>query len=183
MVYCLNRVRGWRSAASLLTLTRASWRPPQTAWLGARQWWRLSVLSSAQTRGWTGLRPMTPPSVSRLTPSPGGWGSSAATTTTTRSRARCTYPGGNAEGGWSHHNHRYYFRSKCYFMVWSPVGYHLEIIDYDPEFWGAVELILENFYINCLLPEIVDPRAPRGLPIREPDYIVEVCSLRRPLPL
>ena len=33
---------------------------------------------------------------------------------------------------------------------------------------------LENFYMNCLLPEIVDPRAPRGLPIREPDYIVQV---------
>ena len=28
--------------------------------------------------------------------------------------------------------------------------------------------------MNCLLPEIVDPRAPRGLPIREPDYIVQV---------
>ena len=61
-------------------------------------------------------------------------------------------------------------------MVWSPIGYHLEIIDYDPVFWEGVEQILENFYMNCLLPEILDPRAPRGLPIREPDYIVEVCS-------
>ena len=60
-------------------------------------------------------------------------------------------------------------------MVWSPIGYHLEIIDYDPVFWEGVEQILENFYMNCLLPEIIDPRAPRGLPIREPDYIVEVC--------
>ena len=60
-------------------------------------------------------------------------------------------------------------------MVWSPIGYHLEVIDYDPVFWEGVEQILENFYMNCLLPEIIDPRAPRGLPIREPDYIVEVC--------
>jgi len=69
-------------------------------------------------------------------------------------------------------------RSKCYFMVWSPIGYHLEIIDYDPVFWEGVEQILENFYMNCLLPEIIDPRAPRGLPIREPDYIVEEQNLR-----
>ena len=59
-------------------------------------------------------------------------------------------------------------------MVWSPIGYHLEIINYDDEFWGEVEDTLENFYMNCLLPEIIDPRAPRGLPIREPDYIVQV---------
>ena len=84
-------------------------------------------------------------------------------------------------------------RPKCYFMVWSPLGYHLEIVSYDPEFWADLEVLLstayfthylvlltnnkdtlENFYMNCLLPEIVDPRAPRGLPIREPDYIVQV---------
>ena len=59
-------------------------------------------------------------------------------------------------------------------MVWSPTEYHLEIIDYDPEFWEDMQDILEHFYINCLLPEIVDPRAPRGLPIREPDYVLQV---------
>ena len=64
-------------------------------------------------------------------------------------------------------------------MVWSPIGYHLEIIDYDPDFWEGVETILENFYMNCLLPEIIDPRAPRGLPIREPDYIVEVSDCEK----
>ena len=71
-------------------------------------------------------------------------------------------------------NKKILFRPKCYFMVWSPIGYHLEIINYDDEFWNEVEETLENFYMNCLLPEIVDPRAPRGLPIREPDYIVQV---------
>ena len=59
-------------------------------------------------------------------------------------------------------------------MVWSPNGYHLEIVKYDPELWSDIKHILENFYINCLLPEIIDPRAPRGLPIREPDYMVQV---------
>jgi len=85
-------------------------------------------------------------------------------------------------------NHNYYYqiqgqlhisnRSKCYFMVWSPTEYHLEIIEYDPEFWEDMEEILEHFYMNCLLPEIVDPRAPRGLPVREPEYILQAQNLK-----
>jgi len=69
-------------------------------------------------------------------------------------------------------------RSKCYFLVWSPSGYHMEIVQYDPEFWSKLEDILENFYLNCLFPEIVDPRAPRGLPVREPDFLVQEQNLR-----
>jgi hypothetical protein len=63
-------------------------------------------------------------------------------------------------------------------MVWSPTEYHLEIIDYDPEFWEDMEDVLEHFFLNCLLPEIVDPRAPRGLPVREPDYVLQVRLLK-----
>ena len=58
-----------------------------------------------------------------------------------------------------------------------------------------IEESLEQFYLHCLLPELADPRfgcrgktqilkdienlnlklrAPRGLPVREPHYIVEV---------
>jgi len=54
----------------------------------------------------------------------------------------------------------------------------LEIIEYDPEFWEDMEEILEHFYMNCLLPEIVDPRAPRGLPVREPEYILQAQNLK-----
>ena len=49
----------------------------------------------------------------------------------------------------------------------------LEIIDYDPEFWEDMEDVL-----NCLLPEIVDPRAPLGLPISEADHVFQVKLLR-----
>lgn len=59
-------------------------------------------------------------------------------------------------------------------MVWAPTEYHLEIIHYDQEFWEDMEEVLEHFYTNCLLPEIVDPRAPRGLPVREPEYFLQV---------
>jgi len=85
-------------------------------------------------------------------------------------------------------NHNYYYqiqgqlhianRSRCYFMVWSPLGSHHEVIEYDPDFWEESEEVLEAFYRNCLLPEIVDPRAPRGLPVREPDYIIQAQNLK-----
>jgi len=85
-------------------------------------------------------------------------------------------------------NHNYFYqiqgqlhianRAKCYFMVWSPTQHHLEIIDYDPAFWEDMEDILEHFYMNCLLPEIIDPRAPRGLPVREPDYVLQAQNLK-----
>ena len=63
-------------------------------------------------------------------------------------------------------------------MVWSPLGYHLEVVAYDPDFWEDIEDVLENFYVNCLLPELVDPRSPRGQSIREPDYILQSQNLR-----
>ena len=37
-------------------------------------------------------------------------------------------------------------RPKCYFMVWSPLGYHLEIVSYDPEFWADLEVLLSTAY-------------------------------------
>jgi hypothetical protein len=58
--------------------------------------------------------------------------------------------------------------------VWSPHGSHLEEVEYDSEFWEETEDSLEQFYMHSLLPEIVDPRAPRGLPVREPEYILQV---------
>lgn len=63
-------------------------------------------------------------------------------------------------------------------MVWSPVSYHLELVSYDPQFWEEIGEILDNFYINCLLPELLDPRAPRGQPLREPDYVLHSQNLR-----
>ena len=56
---------------------------------------------------------------------------------------------------------------------------NLEVVEYDPEFWEEVEDSLEQFYLHCLLPELVDPRAPRGLPVREPEYILQVSARKR----
>ena len=59
-------------------------------------------------------------------------------------------------------------------MVWSRTECHLEMIAYDSEFWEDMEKRLVQFYMNCILPEIADPRAPRGLKVRDPDYILQV---------
>ena len=67
-------------------------------------------------------------------------------------------------------------RASCYFLVWSPTEHHLELVDFDPQFWDGMEESLEQFYLHCLLPEVVDPRAPRGRGVREPGYITQVGS-------
>lgn len=36
----------------------------------------------------------------------------------------------------------------------------------DDNFWTKIESQLEKFYMECLLPEIVDSRFDRGLPLR-----------------
>lgn len=38
---------------------------------------------------------------------------------------------------------------------------------------------LHNFYLNCLLPKLVDPRHTRGLNIREPEYIIKAMEKQK----
>ena len=46
----------------------------------------------------------------------------------------------------------------------------METISYDPDFWSEVEETISTFYLDYLLPELVDPRAPRGRKVREPEH-------------
>lgn len=39
-----------------------------------------------------------------------------------------------------------------------------------------MELQLVSFYKNCLLPELVDPRKTRNMPVRDPDYIKQAIE-------
>ncbi|KAI5634747.1 yqaJ-like viral recombinase domain-containing protein [Phthorimaea operculella] len=60
-------------------------------------------------------------------------------------------------------------RRQCLFGIWAgekdPV--HIERIERDDEFWKSkMESKLLHFYHKCLLPEIVNPRHTRGMPIR-----------------
>ena len=65
------------------------------------------------------------------------------------------------------------YRRKCIFFLWSPTEYHMETISYDPDFWSEVEETISTFYLEYLLPELVDPRAPRGRKVREPEHTGE----------
>ncbi|XP_045764081.1 uncharacterized protein LOC123866492 [Maniola jurtina] len=77
-------------------------------------------------------------------------------------------------------NHNYYYqvqgqlhitrRKLCYFLLWSPKGFIYEKIERDEEFWKNIEPKLEKFFFECLLPEVIDGRIPRKLPVRERNY-------------
>lgn len=62
--------------------------------------------------------------------------------------------------------HRITRRKYCIFALWTPEGIKITTIDKDGEFWEK-EMFpkLKKFYINCVLPEIVDPRHSRSTPI------------------
>ena len=49
----------------------------------------------------------------------------------------------------------------------------METISFDPEFWSEVLETISAFYLDCVLPELVDPRAPRGQKVREPEHARE----------
>lgn len=65
-------------------------------------------------------------------------------------------------------------RDICYYVLWTPLGMKVEVIKRDDEFWKReMEEKLRMFYMDCLLPELLDPRHPRSMPIRDPPYITE----------
>lgn len=86
-------------------------------------------------------------------------------------------------------HHVYYFeiqgqlhisrRKYCLFVLWTPKGLKMQYISKDPSFWQEnMEHQLKQFYFDCLLPEIIDPRYPRNMPIRNPQYIEEAQNQR-----
>ena len=81
-------------------------------------------------------------------------------------------------------NHPYYYQvvgqlratgfKYCIFALWTPVNIKYVKVERDDEFWRSkMEPFLIRFYMECLLPEIVDGRRKRSMPIREPGYILQ----------
>lgn len=65
-------------------------------------------------------------------------------------------------------------RNYCLFCIWTPLGIKTETILMDNDFWSEkVYPILEKFYFNCYLPELLDSRLARNMPIKEPEYIIQ----------
>lgn len=65
-------------------------------------------------------------------------------------------------------------RETCIFTLWTPKGIKCVRIKRDNQFW-LMEMFskLKRFYMECVLPEIIDPRLSRSMPIRNPPYILE----------
>lgn len=74
--------------------------------------------------------------------------------------------------------HDYYFqiqgqlhitqKSFCDFIIWTPLDIYIERIFKNENFWlNKMQTQLVNFYHEALLPEIIDPRLCRKMPIRD----------------
>lgn len=78
-------------------------------------------------------------------------------------------------------------RQKCLFAIWSGENRPLktEIIERDDVFWKTkIEPKVVGFYTDWILPEIVDSRRARGMPLREKETVVStpsVVSVLQPL--
>ena len=81
-------------------------------------------------------------------------------------------------------NHRFYYqiqgqlnitrREYCIFAIWTPKSIKITHVIKDIAFWNNKMLpALLRFYYECMLPEILDSRHNRHMPIRNPNYIVE----------
>lgn len=67
-------------------------------------------------------------------------------------------------------------RDICIFGIWTGqnIEMKVEYVKRDDLFWNKeMEQQLTKFYMDCILPELVDPRHIRNMPIRDPDYIVK----------
>jgi len=67
-------------------------------------------------------------------------------------------------------------RKGCIFGVWTGLNQPIktEYILRRRDFWEhKMKYQLETFYFKCMLPELVDPRQSRSMPISEPKYVTE----------
>jgi hypothetical protein len=80
-------------------------------------------------------------------------------------------------------NHAWYFqiqgqlwickRSRCILAIFASedVPLHTVVVEKDAAFWYTkMESQLKSFYLNCILPELIDPRHTRNMAIRNPTY-------------
>lgn len=91
-------------------------------------------------------------------------------------------------------NHKFFYQIQrqlnitrqdyCIFTLCTPKNLKTIYVFRDQEFWQNRMLpLLKRFYYECLLPEILDSRHNRHMPIRNPQYIVqaqEKMSVKKP---
>lgn len=70
-------------------------------------------------------------------------------------------------------------RDLCDLFIWCPADSVTVRIDRNFTFWTNLVPKLNFFYMDCIHPEIVDPRATRSMPLREPHYITEAITRKK----
>lgn len=71
-------------------------------------------------------------------------------------------------------------RDFCLFCIWTPLGIKIQRIMRDNNFWKKeMEPKLQKFYMECLLPELIDPRQRRSMPIREPTSFIAAQEAKK----
>ena len=81
-------------------------------------------------------------------------------------------------------NHRFFYQVQgqlnitqqnyCIFAIWTPKSLKNVTVNRDIDFWENKMLhFLTLFYYDCMLPEILDSRHNRHMPIRNPEYIID----------
>lgn len=86
-------------------------------------------------------------------------------------------------------NHSWYYQIQgqlhitkeaiCMLGIWfgADLPLKVHIIQRDDEFWKTkMESKLIRFYFDCVLPELVDPRISRSMPIRDPPYVIKAMK-------
>lgn len=86
-------------------------------------------------------------------------------------------------------NHDWYFqiqgqlhvanKNMCLFAVWTGTDFQMktENIYRDDKFWNEKMFKkLESFYMDCLLPELIDPRKTRSMDIKDPIHILKAIE-------
>lgn len=67
----------------------------------------------------------------------------------------------------------------CLFVLWIPSGIKIEKIERDDIFWeNKMKKHLLDFYMECLLPELIDPRYPRSMDIQSLQTILNAVKER-----
>ena len=83
--------------------------------------------------------------------------------------------------------HRYFYqvqgqlhvtqRQYCIFAAWTPTYMKQIRVDRDDDFWEIhMKSFLLRFYHECMLPDILDSRYNRNMPIQNPEYISKAMT-------
>lgn len=71
-------------------------------------------------------------------------------------------------------------RKYCLFVLWTRKGLKYEKVDVDDSFWNNImKQKLQDFYFDCMLPELVDPRFTRSMEIRDPLSILQAMQKKK----